>query len=182
MPLDTEPIWNNYTCGRDLFIVVGWHLGTREARRAAISEIVRQFSPASQGEIVERMKLAGFAVTQASVSRDAREMGLVKVAGRYRFATELSDDNAAIRADLSELVIDVQPVGANLIVLKTVTGAASRVGVAIDERRSVDVVGTIAGDDTVFIAARSRSGQGRVIASLRASTNAVASNGKEQGA
>lgn len=68
---------------------------------------------------------------------------------------------------MAGLITAVDPVGANLIVIRTRVGAASTVAVGVDGERFTDVIGTIAGDDTLFIAVRSRSGQGRVVAALK---------------
>lgn len=100
------------------------------------------------------MKLgeAGIGVTQASVSRDLDEMGVVKIRGVY----SLPERNGRS----SEFgPVSLQPVGDNLIVAKTLSGLASAVTVQIDSAAIPGVVGTIAGDDTIFIAVRDRKAQ-----------------------
>lgn len=127
----------------------------------------------SQEELVRLLRKAGINATQASISRDVRELGFVRVQGRYVSAEGF--DRAAGRAGEpafeSELVISVEPVGANLIVVKTPPGGASAVAYDLDGRDHAEIAGTVAGDDTIFVAVRSRSAQGRVLALLRRKGN-----------
>ncbi len=114
---------------------------------------------------------SGIETNQSSISRDVRELGLVRVGGRYVPAARL------VEADIdgpgiydSELITSLKPVGANLIVIHTHLGAAQVVAVELDRREWPEIVGTIAGDDTVFIAVGSRAAQGRVLARIRATS------------
>ena len=112
----------------------------------------------------------GFRVTQASVSRDIREMGLVKLAGRYlsaKRALTKQPDGSRLELEVG-LITGLEPVGANLVVVKTRVGAASSVAVVLDQELGETAAGTIAGDDTVFVAVRSRCDQGQVVARLNA--------------
>jgi transcriptional regulator of arginine metabolism len=120
------------------------------------------------------MRREGVHVTQASVSRDIRELGLVKLSGRYVSAaralagrTRGEADDAPRNVELG-LITGAEPIGANLIVVKTHVGAASSVALVLDHELGNVVAGTIAGDDTVFVAVRSRSDQGRAVAQLNA--------------
>lgn len=141
----------------------------KRTRQTALQRIMRSHAVSRQEDLVRLLEQQGFQATQASVSRDLRELGLVKLDGRYRRLEDLARVAAARReAPKNELVIDMQPVGANLIVLRTTNGAASTVAVEIDRLRSDDIVGTLAGDDTIFVAVRSRSSQGRALARLAA--------------
>lgn len=142
-------------------------MNEKQRRQATLLRLIEQQTLRSQHEIVDLMRESGFEVTQASISRDARELGLIKFGGRYQSTGGLG--GAPIRKDdpLAGLLTAVDPVGANLIVVRTRIGAASPVAVAIDNERFPDIIGTIAGDDTLFIAVRSRSGQGRVVAALK---------------
>jgi transcriptional regulator of arginine metabolism len=93
----------------------------------------------------------GHIATQSSVSRDLRELGVAKLGDRY----VLREDAAPIKEDFSTLkqfVRSLQIAGTNLTVLKTAVGAAQSVAVAIDTARWSEVIGTISGDDTIFIA------------------------------
>ncbi len=141
----------------------------KQVRQARLLQIVRERSIASQGQIVQLMRRFGLQVTQASISRDMRELGLVKIRGRYVPASGVVLGQAAdpVAHELSGLITSIRPVGANLIVVRTPSGEASSVAVTLDRQQLAEVIGTLAGDDTIFIAVKSRSDQGRVVASLR---------------
>ncbi|RKD27870.1 transcriptional regulator, ArgR family [Caminicella sporogenes DSM 14501] len=129
------------------------------SRHAKILEIIENNEIETQEELAEYLKKNGFNVTQATVSRDIKELRLIKVLtknGRYKYATikqqegVLSDRLIKIFKD-SVLSIDYSK---NIIVLKTLVGAANAAAAAIDALNIKEVVGTIAGDDTIFLLAR----------------------------
>jgi transcriptional regulator of arginine metabolism len=132
--------------------------------------LIRAQAVESQGQIVALMRREGVRVTQASVSRDIREMGLVKLAGRYVPAARAlaPSPNGASPEPAVGLITGLEPVGANLVVVKTRIGAASSVAVMLDHDLGSLSAGTVAGDDTVFVAVRSRCDQGRLVAQLNA--------------
>jgi transcriptional regulator of arginine metabolism len=135
-----------------------------------LRRLIRARPVESQEQIVALMRREGFRVTQASVSRDIREMGLVKLAGRYVSAARAlapSPDGNSREPEVG-LITGLEPVGANLVVVKTRVGAAGSGGVMLDHDLGNILAGTVAGDDTVFVAVRSRSDQGRVVAQLNA--------------
>ena len=104
-----------------------------------------------QTELVSLLRKHGHVATQSSVSRDLRELGVAKLADRY----VLPDVAATPKNDFSALKQFVSArltAGTNLTVLKTTVGSAQSVAVAIDTARWPEVVGTISGDDTIFIA------------------------------
>lgn len=142
----------------------------KEERQALLARLAREHALENQQQIVELLCKKGLEVTQASVSRDIRELGLVKVDGRYVRVGEVRRRKGDFEKDLrlDELITAVDSAGASLVVVRTANGAAGAVAVALDERKLPDIVGTIAGDDTIFIAVRSRAAQGRVTAFLRA--------------
>lgn len=139
-------------------------MGPKQERQVAIKKLVRERDIANQAELVDQLDKAGIAGTQASVSRDIRELGLIKVEGRYRMPGRKV---AADSAGTGELITDLVPVGANLVIIRTVIGAASAVAVELDRLELDDIAGTIAGDDTIFVAVRSRAAQGRTMHALR---------------
>ncbi|MBN2447490.1 MAG: arginine repressor [Phycisphaerae bacterium] len=141
----------------------------KSERQVALRRLVRRQAIANQNEMVSLLNELGFKATQASVSRDVRELGLVRVNGHYVAASELDGAPGAVPTigDHNELITSVEPVGANLIVIKTPPGAASAVAIELDKLKGLDIVGTVAGDDTVFVAVRSRSVQGRALVQLR---------------
>ncbi len=139
-------------------------------RQAALMRLIRSRPMGNQEQIVALMRHEGFQVTQASVSRDIRDLGLVKLAGRYVSAEQaltVSTGDAHTELEVG-LITGLEPVGANLVIVKTRPGAASPVAVVLDREMAESIAGTIAGDDTVFVAVRSRCDQGRVVARLNA--------------
>src|SRR5580658_5245994 len=121
------------------------------ARRTTLAKIIREQAVGRQAELVAMLQKLGHAATQSSVSRDLRELGVAKLGRRY----VLPEPGAAVKNDFSTLkqfVSAVLTAGTNLTVLKTTVGSAQSVAVAIDTARWPEVIGTISGDDTIFIA------------------------------
>lgn len=140
-----------------------------QTRWAAIEAILSGGVVHSQDELLRALRARGFTVTQSSVSRDLREMGVAKVDGRYVPGRELGGGggSADLRA-VTRFVTSVETAGPNLLVLKTTTGTAQTVGIAVDRERWPEIVGTVAGDDTMFIAVKNRTHQAHVEARLAA--------------
>lgn len=135
-------------------------------RRNTILRLLRGSAVRKQGEIVDLLKAQGFPVTQSSVSRDLRDLGVLKAGGRYLppDSTQRSlDDFGALR----QFVREVATAGSSLTVLRTTVGAAQSVAIAIDKAEWPEIVGTISGDDTIFIATDSAAAQTAVVARLR---------------
>ncbi len=124
----------------------------KEQRQQKLLSLVRARPVSTQGELVERLTRAGFAATQSSVSRDLEELGVVKVDGRYTLPRQT--EGAAARGLLS---LDVA--GDALVVARCEPGLASAVAVEIDRAALSEIVGTLAGEDTVFIAVAQRRAQ-----------------------
>jgi len=139
-------------------------MGPKQERQLAIRRLVRERDVSNQAELVAQLEKAGIAGTQASVSRDIRELGLIKVDGRYRMPGRKV---AAETGGTAELITDLVPVGANLVIIRTLIGAASAVAAELDRLELADIAGTLAGDDTIFVAVRSRAAQGRTMHALR---------------
>jgi transcriptional regulator of arginine metabolism len=127
-------------------------------RHAAILRVVRERRIESQDELREALSAEGFVVTQATLSRDIRELGLAKLSDPQGGAYYAHPHRAALRPDLAQvlptLLVSVEGVGP-LLVLKTASGSAGAVTEALDQAGWSEVMGTIAGDDTVLIIARS---------------------------
>ena len=114
--------------------------------------ILREGSVHNQDELVRSLKRQGIEATQSSVSRDLRELGVAKAGDRY-IVPAVDDPLAGNHfAAVASFVTEVKTAGASLTVVKTTTGTAQSVAVAIDKGRWPEVVGTISGDDTIFIA------------------------------
>ena len=125
--------------------------GSAPARRTALAKIIREQAVGRQSELVAMLRKHGHAATQSSVSRDLRELGVAKLGDRY----VMPEAAAAVKNDfdtLKQFVREVQAAGTNLTVVRTTVGAAQSVAVAIDTARWPEVIGTISGDDTIFIA------------------------------
>jgi len=128
-------------------------------RQSAILEIVDREAITSQEQLRERLRNRGIEATQATLSRDIRDLGLIKRAadGAYRRAgTELAavDPEKECRTAIDDYLRRYDVVD-QLIVLKTDAGQAQPLAVAIDRARLVEIVGTIAGDDTILVICRS---------------------------
>jgi transcriptional regulator of arginine metabolism len=116
-----------------------------------LAKIIREQRVGRQAELVDLLKKSGHVATQSSVSRDLRELGVAKMGDRYvlpQDALPVKNDFAALKQFVSARLT----AGTNLTVLKTTIGSAQSVAVAIDTARWPEVVGTISGDDTIFIA------------------------------
>jgi transcriptional regulator of arginine metabolism len=128
---------------------------SKKARQGRILEIVRKASIRSQEELSAYLSGENVPVTQSTLSRDIRELGLIKVRGTYQPQGELlpgaSDGN--LRRTIGQFVISTA-VSGNIVVIKTSPGNAHSVCVVIDAALWPEVVGTIAGDDTIFVLAR----------------------------
>ena len=129
-------------------------------RQAVILELVAQQHVTSQEQLKELLKGRGFAVTQATLSRDIRDLGLVKAAadGAYRLAGRgrpmPADADELVRRAIDEYLRSFERVE-QLMVLKTDPGQAQALAIALDRSGVPDVVGTIAGDDTILVICRS---------------------------
>jgi transcriptional regulator of arginine metabolism len=117
----------------------------KERRLQKILSVIRAKPVGTQGELTRLLEGAGFAVTQSSVSRDIAELGVVKRRGRY--VVPAAADGAKARGLLS-----LQAAGAALVVARCEPGLASAVAVEIDRASIPEIVGTIAGEDTIFVA------------------------------
>jgi transcriptional regulator of arginine metabolism len=122
------------------------------ARQTRIVELLEQEPLANQEELRRRLARYGFKVNQATLSRDIRELGLVKTSEGYALPTNhvVEPQAPAIERLLREFGRDVRQ-AQNQLVLKTTVGSAQPVAVALDGTGWEEVVGTVAGDDTVLI-------------------------------
>jgi len=127
-------------------------------RHAAILRVVRDRRIESQDELRQALVEEGFVVTQATLSRDIRELGLAKLADRGGGAYYTHPHRGAVRPELGQilptLLVSVDGVGP-FLVIKTASGSAGAVTEALDQVGWSEVIGTIAGDDTVLVITRS---------------------------
>lgn len=124
----------------------------KEARQNLIRKLLRQKRIATQNELVATLKAEGVAATQATLSRDLAELGVLRVSRPEGAVYELEAVSAQATPQLRELGENVLFLGDNdaLVVLRTRPGMASAIALAIDNARLPDCLGTLAGDDTLF--------------------------------
>ena len=130
------------------------------SRHAKIIELISQYDIETQEELAEYLNREGFKVTQATVSRDIRDLKLTKVpyeGGRQKYAV-----HQAVETEMNEKYIRIlrdgyvsMDMAQNILVIKTVAGMASAVCAALDAMKWNEIVGSIAGDDTIMCAIRS---------------------------
>jgi transcriptional regulator of arginine metabolism len=143
----------------------------REKRQAAILKIVREQSVGRQTVLVELLREAGIEATQSSVSRDLKQLGITKLGNGYAMIdAEITDDDHD-QSMFGDFIRDIQTAGTNLTVIKTAIGAAQRVAVCLDRYGWSEIIGTVSGDDTIFVATDSAVEQRRLIARLKERTH-----------
>lgn len=141
-------------------------------RERRIREIIGQQPVETQEELVDLLRTRGMGVTQATVSRDIKRLGLVKVPwtdGRFHYVLPERPSPADVLRRLQHAVTEYvlsAEAGEDLVVVHTLTGRANAVAAAIDEMQWEDVVGTVAGDDTILVVPRRRAVRGRVLLRL----------------
>jgi transcriptional regulator of arginine metabolism len=123
---------------------------TKNYRQGQILKLIRSRRINTQEELAQELRSQGIEVTQVTLSRDLREMGIVKTADGYR---EILPDptGPSLAQVMAEYLLDVR-LAQHLVVLKTSTGSANSLAVALDQEDWPEIAGTVAGDDTVFVA------------------------------
>ena len=132
-------------------------------RHRKILEIIQENSVETQDDLIEKLREAGIAVTQATISRDIRDLKLIKIAcdggdNKYKYAVSSGDEvriSAKYRNIIRETVVKIDSAD-NIVVLKTYSGMAQAAAAAIDGMMWGEIVGSIAGDDTIFVLMRER--------------------------
>ena len=137
-------------------------MSSKADRQNALLDLIAKRAISTQAELKDRLKELGIEADQATISRDIRELGLVKASedgAHYRYApVEAVTQNGHSKpsAMLARLVRKIECSG-NLLVIKTDAGEASPAGIALDRMGWPEVVGTVAGDDTLLVIARERT-------------------------
>jgi len=131
----------------------------KKSRHAKIVELIEKYDVETQEDLAELLKEAGFQVTQATVSRDIRELQLSKIPtgdGRQKYVVLKQDDSHLVDKYIRVLKDGLvsMDMAQNILVIKTVSGMASAVAVAVDAMKFKEIVGSIAGDDTIMMAVR----------------------------
>ncbi|HEV8019251.1 MAG TPA: hypothetical protein VGP32_11925 [Steroidobacteraceae bacterium] len=136
-------------------------------RRGVIVRILRDGLVRKQQDLVRLLKRAGHEATQSSISRDLRDLGVLKASGRYVLPPDEVTRANGDFGTLTQFVRQLRRAGPAITVLRTTIGAAQSVAVAIDKAEWPEVAGTISGDDTIFIATASARAQQALVARLR---------------
>lgn len=144
----------------------------KSKRQSKILELIQKYEIETQEELSSYLMQEGFCVTQATVSRDIRELKLTKLAtnnGRQRYSVLKGDDSGMterlVRV-LKEGFVSMDAAG-NILIIKTVSGMASAVGAAVDAMRFSEIIGSIAGDDTLMCVVRSENDAANMMDKLR---------------
>lgn len=127
-------------------------------RRDAIRALLSHGPVETQQVFVEEMSSRGLTVTQSSISRDLKDLGAIKTANGYELPNMNRDGERELAA-VANLIRKTKAAGPHLLVIKTAIGAAQRVALALDRSGWPEIVGNIGGDDTVFVATASATGQ-----------------------
>ncbi len=129
----------------------------RSARQNKILELISEKAIERQEDLVRELNESGYAVTQATVSRDIKELNIVKtvVNGKQKYVREQSSGNVSSKLEdmIRHSVLSIDH-ASNIAVIKTISGSANVVALLIDNMKDKDILGTIAGDDTTFVVAR----------------------------
>ena len=143
----------------------------KNSRQDKILEIVKTNSVETQEELLSLLRAAGFDATQATVSRDLQEMRVIKTLlpdGTYKYSLAGDGDikiNDKLQTVFEQCLVSVD-YAMNIVVLKTMSGAAQAVGYALDSFTWDEIVGSIAGDDTIMIVVRNEKGAKQLVARL----------------
>jgi transcriptional regulator of arginine metabolism len=131
---------------------------SKKARQGRILEIVRKNHVESQEELSSHLQTEDIAVTQSTLSRDIRELGLVKVRGSYQISGEIfsAPPNEVLRRAFEQFVIRTG-ISGNMVMIRTSPGNAHSIGAVLDAAQWPEVLGTVAGDDTLFVLLRNSS-------------------------
>ncbi|TDJ46077.1 MAG: arginine repressor [Gammaproteobacteria bacterium] len=139
----------------------------QQIRRRAIAQILKRNTIVRQTELVQLLRARGLHATQSSVSRDLKDMGAAKLNSGYSLPERQHGDNERQLKVVAEFVRDVRKAGPNLLVISTAIGAAQRVALTLDRVGWPEIVGTLSGDDTIFVATTGAAQQRRLSSRLR---------------
>ena len=145
----------------------------KSKRQEALLEIIRRERIDTQEELTNALRAAGYPVTQATVSRDIKELRLIKTLGedgRYHYAAVRSAATQEVSSKLQTLFRDVVKSvdhACNMVVVKSLAGTAGAVCAAVDSMELPSIVGTLAGDDTIMIVARTEAEAVRLSRTLK---------------
>ena len=135
-------------------------MSTTKERRKRLIDLLGKGEASSQAELIEGLAQLGHSTTQPVMSRDLQAVGAVKVAGKYSLVGE---ERFTALETLSPLLRGASPAGPNMAVVHCEPGAASAIARALEGEKGLEFVGTVAGDDTVFVAVTAKAHGAKVI-------------------
>ena len=133
-------------------------------RQKAIGQILETGPAGTQRSLVDALIARGFVATQSSVSRDLKELGAIKTADGYLLPGLEPDDDEV--STVSGLLREIETAGPNLLVIKTAIGAAQQVALALDRSGWPEMVGNVAGDDTILVATKNAAAQRNLVTKI----------------
>jgi len=136
-----------------------------EKRREALKQLLSKSDSQTQKMLVIALNELGYKSTQSSVSRDLKELNAIKSIKGYKLP-EGNKTNGNHFTQVKDLLLAMFPAGPNLLVVSTAVGAAQRVALAFDRCNWPEIIGSIGGDDTVFVATQSGSAQKSIISKI----------------
>ena len=142
----------------------------RNARQLKILELISKKDIETQDELAAELKREHFPATQATISRDIKELGLVKVSDgkKQKYARDAADSNISAKLlNMFRHAVFSIDYALNNVVIKTISGAANSAGMFVDRMGDADVMGCVAGDDTVLIITRSQAASLRIVETLK---------------
>jgi len=145
---------------------------TKKERLSIILNLINNEEISTQDELTSRLQELGYDISQSTISRDINELNLIKGEGtqkKYRYVqakVESVDASPQLLSLLKQITVSISSAN-NLVVIKTLSGNASAAGMAIDGMHFPQVIGTVAGDDTLLIVAKSNSDADVVVKALR---------------
>ncbi|MBI4548243.1 MAG: arginine repressor [Ignavibacteriae bacterium] len=141
---------------------------TKQARQFAIREIINTSPISNQDELRREVRKRGFPVTQATLSRDLKELGIVRVASNngMRYIVQPTAEAEILRPVVGAEVLSISA-NESMIVVQTLPGCASSVGEFIDVQKHTDIIGTIAGDNTLLVIPISHKKTKHILKSLK---------------
>ena len=147
----------------------------RNARQNKLLELISEKAIETQEDLVEELRIAGFTVTQATVSRDIKELGLIKISAdgkRQRYTKEKSDNTVTSKfTDMFKRAVISVDYAVNIVVVKTLSGSANIAGMLLDRLNNKSILGCVAGDDTVMVVMRDGNSAAAFCGEIRNLTN-----------
>jgi transcriptional regulator of arginine metabolism len=148
-------------------------LTQQHGRRQLITELLALHHIHSQAELVQLLRVKGYDATQSSVSRDLRDLGAARLKDGYSLPERSDQNNEQSLEMVVGFVKDLRSAGPNLVVITTAIGAANRVALVLDRVSWPEIVGTVSGDDTIFVATTGTASQKRLMDRFRRHTKKI---------